>query len=319
MRYLNLESIPTPLSRIAMGSTYLGSEIDESTTFRMLDTFAEHGGTTLDTARVYGQVYPGGASASEQVIGTWLRVNGMHHRMVIVTKGLHPTLEGRSRFTHQDLMNDINRSQDELQTDSIDIWFLHRDDPAIPVQEIVDMVAPLVRSHTIKMWGVSNWRIDRIAMANAYAQEQGLPPLKASEIQWSLASTTPEKMDDATLVCMDDESLAWYRTQKIPVFAFSSQAKGFFSKLLASGEQNLSEKSKHRFLSAENLLRAQRVGRICDETGMSPAAVTVGYVTNALPLSVAIVGASTVAQLEDTLQGADVVLDKNRLDFLTGR
>lgn len=319
MQYLNMKQVPHPISKVALGSTYFGTDIDDNLSLRLLDVFAERGGTTIDTARMYGQEYPGGPSPSEKIIGKWLRTNGMREKMVLVTKGLHPTAEGKSRFNHKDLMADIQRSQDELQTDNFDIWFLHRDDLSKPVQEIMEMLDPLVRSKTIRALGASNWSIERIGEANDYALNHNLSPFLMSEIQWSLAESTPQKMGDETMVSMDDGSLRWYRNHGMPVLAYASQGKGFFSKLIENGLDGLSEKSRNRFLSQENLARAERVKVVAAEEHVSAAAVTVGYIVNETPSSVAIVGCSNIGQLEDSLSGGDLVLDRNRLDFLLGR
>jgi aryl-alcohol dehydrogenase-like predicted oxidoreductase len=319
MRYLELKQAAHQISKIAIGTTYFGTEIDDKLSLRMLDVFAELGGTTIDTARMYGQEYPGGPSASETIIGKWLRSNGMRENMALVTKGLHPTPQGESRFTHKALLADIQRSQDELQTDYFDVWFLHRDDPSMPIQEIMEMIDPLVQSKTVGALGASNWSIERIAEANTYALDHGLSPFSISEIQWSLAESTPQRMGDETMVCMDDRSIQWYRDAQMPVLAFSSQGKGFFSKLIEHGIDGLSEKSRNRFLSQKNIARAERVKIISSEEQVSPAAVTVAYIVNESPSSVAIVGCSSVEQLKDSLSGADLVLDRNRLDFLLGR
>lgn len=318
MRYLNIPSLSVPVSRMAMGSTYFGTAIDERTAMAMLDMFATANGTAIDTARVYGQEKPGGASLSERVIGRWLRETGMGTRMAVATKGLHPAADGTSRYSARNLMLDLDQSRETLGCDVIDLWFLHRDDPTMPVGEIMDMVAPVVQSGAVRALGASNWHVERIAAANAYASEHHLPRFVASEIQWSLAASTPRSWNDPTLVCMDRRSLDWYRREGMPVFAFSSQAKGLFSKAIAHGIDGLSEKSRTRFLSDANRERIDRVRELADQTGLSPAAIAIGYITSEMPPSVAIVGCSSVDQLRDSLSGADVRLSPSELSFLTG-
>lgn len=83
---------------------------------------------------------------------------------------------------------------------------------------------------------------------------------------------------------MDQENYAYYRQENLPVFAFSSQAKGFFSKLLSGGEAALSLKTKERFLTEQNLQTAERVKRLCQETGLSPTGAALHYIIdNPLP------------------------------------
>lgn len=316
MRYLHVPTIPVPVSKIALGSSYLGTGIPQKEALKMLDTFAAAEGTAIDTARVYGQLRPKGKSESESLIGQWMHKNKMRDAMVVITKGLFPNLDGSSRFSYQALMDDIKRSQDELQSDTFDLWFLHRDDPAIPVSEIMDMVAPLVQSGVIRTLGASNWTVSRLEEANAYATRNKLPPFAVSEIQWSLANCTPESWGDVTLVCMDQPSLAWYRQQNMPIFAFSSQAKGFFSQAIEQGIEKLSDKSRSRFSNPENLEKIELVRTLSHTLQLSPAAIVTAYITSETPSSVAIVGCSSVAQLQDSLTGANVLLTPEQLAFL---
>ena len=137
-----------------------------------------------------------------------------------------------------------------------------------------------------------------------------------SEIQWSLERSTPQSWHDMSLVCMDDTSLAWYRARRMPVFAYSSQAKGFFSKAVALGLDHLPERTRTRFLTTRNAALVQRVKDLSARLNASPAAIAVGYITSATPPSVAIIGCSSVAQLRDTLGGADIELSPSQIGFL---
>lgn len=310
MRYMHLDGLAVPVSKIALGSTYLGSAYDKSLTYEFLDTFAAAGGTVIDTARVYGE------GASERVIGSWLAERGMRDKIVLVTKGLHNMSDGKSRYSAHNLANDIAQSQEALQSDAFDIWFLHRDDVRIPVEEIIDMVAPYVQSGTIRLLGASNWTPGRIEAANRYAHSRHLPPIVASEIQWSLARTDCDTWDDHGLVSMDDASLMWYRKTRMPVFAYSAQSKGYFSKAIAHGIDALPQKCRTRFHIPENAMKIERVRRLSDELKLPVAAITIAFVTSAQPPAVAIVTGSNVAQLQESLTGADVLLTAEQVTYL---
>jgi len=318
MRYQYFDHCELPVSKIVLGSTYFGTTISEEHALTMLDRFVEHGGTTIDTARVYGQTTPGGPSASEQVIGLWMQKNGMRDKVVLATKGVAPEPSGKSRFSYKNLMLDIERSQDELRTDHFDFWFCHRDDVRIPVDEIMDMFAPLVDARIIRNLGASNWTVDRIEAANRYAEKRNLPRFVTSEIQWSLATSTPESWGDPSLVCMNDTQLGWYRKQGMPIFAYSSQAKGLFSKAIELGFDGLNEKSRQRFLTEENARRVERVKKLSEEMKVSAAAIAVGYITSERPASVAIVGCSSVDQLDDSLSASDLMLSPDQVAYLVG-
>lgn len=310
MRYLDIAGVSKPLSTLAMGSTYIGSAIDERTSLALLDTFAEAGGTTIDTARMYGD------GASERLIGRWLASTGCRKEITLVGKGLHNAPDGSSRFSLENLREDIERSREALGSESFDLWLFHRDNRSMPVKEIMDMVAPFVEKGIIKALGASNWEIDRLEAANRYARLRNLPPIRISEIQWSLARSTPASWEDPSLVCMDDASLAWYRANRMPLLAFSSQAKGYFSKVIAQGFDHLSPKTRARFHTPENALLVERVRDLANRMRIGVAAVVTGYVTSAMMPSIAIIGCSSVAQLRDTLGGADVKLNPSQIEYL---
>lgn len=316
MRTITIGESSKRFSRIALGTTYFGTTIKRETCFDLLDTFIAHGGTTIDTARVYGQQDYGLPSASEELIGSYLRSRGCRDELAVVTKGAHPAADGRSRITYGDLSLDVHQSLEALGLDRIDLYFLHRDNPAMAVEEIVDIVDEACPSELIARIGVSNWTVARLEAANAYAKRRNLRQFCASQIQWSLAWATSESMGDPTIVCMDDPSLSWYAAHDVAVFAFSSQAKGMFTKAIEQGEEHLNEKIRRRFLNDENRKRIERVRRLSAENSMAVAPLVVSYITSSPFPSVAIVGCSTPAQLEDTLIASDLRLDQDQRRFL---
>lgn len=288
-------------SSVILGSSYFGSALDEARSFALLDAYYALGGRAVDTARVYGAWSDAGAGASEAVIGRWLaarRPEGVR----LITKGAHPAPGhmDEPRLDRASILDDAARSLDALGARPA-LWFLHRDDAGRPVEDIAESMAALVDAGYADAVGASNWKVSRIAAYNAYAGAHGLPVFAASQIQWSLAETTPEAYGDPTLVCMTDEEYAWYRENRFPVLAFSSQAKGFFSKAIAGGLESLSEKAQARFATPENLERLERVREEAARTGRSPASIVLSYITENEVPAAAVIGCSSVEQLRDSL------------------
>ncbi len=306
MRYIHLEKVRHPISRIVIGSTWLGTRIDVDTTHALLDAYFELGGNTVDVARLYGQ------GVTEQVIGEYLKDHNLLKDINLVTKGLHHGEGDTERFSEQNLSLDIAQSQDALQTDSFDIWFFHRDNPNFPVDEIMDMVAPYVQKGVIRTLGASNWSTDRIEEANSWATKHNKPLIEVSQIQFSIARTTGKLWDDPTLECMNDESYQWYKKSEMPLFAFSSQAKGFYSKAIEKGEKP----SSLRFYTPENEQKIERVKSLSEKYNVSAATIALSYVTSALKHSVAIIGCSNVEQMHDSMSAQDVVLESEDISFL---
>ena len=220
----------------------------------------------------------------------------------------------KPRLDRENIFSDIKASLAALGTDYTDVYLLHRDCREMPVGEIVDTLDELVKTGLAKVCGVSNWRTDRIKEANEYAKQHNKARICVSQINYSLAETTPERLGDDTLVCMTDAEFNAYMEMKLPVMAFSSQAKGFFAKL-AAGE-DLKSKATERFLTEENLKRFERVKEVAAQTGLSPSAVALSFLTcNPLPVS-AVFSCRTQEQMKDTLTAMNAKLDEKTVAYL---
>ena len=308
----------TQLSQIALGCDHYGAAIAEKIALAQLDIFFEQGGNLLDTAHIYGQDKEGGPSSSEQVLGKWLRSNRNRKEMVVATKGCHPYKDdmSRGRITYKDMMGDIQRSLDQLQSDSVDIWFFHRDDLSMGADEIIDMGNILVDKALVKHLGASNWTTKRIEEANTWAKKHNKREFAISEIQWSLAHCTAETWGDDTLVCMDESERAWYEKHTMPVMAFASQAKGLFSKLIEGNAESLSERARERFLTETNLAIVPRCKALAEELRVTPAALCMAYLTSQQNPTIAIAGSSKVSQITETLGGSDLTLTPDQVAYL---
>jgi aryl-alcohol dehydrogenase-like predicted oxidoreductase len=286
--------------------------------FEMLDTYFKNGGSCLDAARVYSSWIEGADGLSEKITGQWIESRYARDRIIISTKGGHPPLDNmkKSRLDKDSIHSDIAQSLEALRTDYIDIYFLHRDDERLDVSEIMPILHALVTSGKVRFLGASNWKAKRIEEANAYAAKNNLTPFSISQIFFSLASTTPAGYADETVVCMNDSEYKWYLENHFPVMAFSSQAKGFFTKYLSASK--LSKKAEDRFLSEHNIKRANNVAKLCRKLSCSPAALSLAYLTcNPLQTS-AVAGFSNISQLHDSLSENELTLSKEDIAFLEG-
>ena len=308
---------PVPMSKLVLGTCYFGSGIPQEESFALMDRYFELGGRTLDTARMYADWLENGHSASERTVGAWLRARGLRDEITLVTKGGFPD-DGVCRLHRADIREDMERSIEYLGS-APDVYFLHRDDKSVPVSEIIDILDELVREGKTRAIGASNWTLNRILEANAYAEKSGKTPFTVSQIQWSLAVATPETWGDPTLVCMTQEEYAGYLKSGIPVMAFSPQAKGFFSKYLAGGEAALNDKIRRRFVSAGNIARAERLRDYCAAHGITPAAAALAYLIRDRLPAAAILGCSSVAQLEDSMTAANVQMSHEEAAALAGQ
>ena len=187
----------------------------------------------------------------------------------------------------------------------------------MPVSEIMETLHSFVEKGYTRTIGASNWSTSRIDEANKYAKEHNLTPFSVSELQFSLAYTNKEIWGDSTLEIMNSkEQLEWYENTMLPYFAFSSQAKGLFSKALSGNINSLSDRAKQRFLSEQNIKRIERVGEVAKQYGASPSDIVLSYITSQRSNGFAIIGSSKPEQILDSLTNPDLVLPYSVLNYL---
>lgn len=320
MRFLKIE-LPGRLlevSKLVLGTDYFGTTVQKDTAFALMDAFFEAGGNSLDTARVYAEWIPGGKGASEETVGEWIKLRKNRSDVILSTKGGHPPF-GRmteGRLDPGSIRDDLGASLKTLGVDYIDIYWVHRDEVVRPVEEIMEALNKHVREGKILSIGCSNWKTERIESANAYAKAHHLTPFYASQIQWSLAESTPEAHDDPTIVCMDQSEMTWYAKNNFPVMAYSSQAKGFFARAAANGLDAINQKAYKRFCTPANIARLERVAQYAGQHNLTPTEVALGYLLNHEVTAAAIVGCKNLDQLKDTLTAADVLIPDEAVGWL---
>ena len=233
MRSFELPGTGIPVSVFALGTDYYGKTIPPEDAFLLLDSYYFLGGRTVDTAHVYADYLPGEKHSSEKTIGRWLRKSKKRQFITLCTKGGFPELEDRSvsRLGRDEVRRDLTESLSCLGTDYVDIYWLHRDDPLKSCGEFMQYLEDFKREGLIRAFGFSNFSVRRMREADGHARREGLDPVPAVQIKWGLAGTAPGRSYDDTLAEMDGEYFEYLRSSGKALFAYSSQAKGFFSKL----------------------------------------------------------------------------------------
>ncbi len=301
-------------SKILLGTAYFGDTITPDESFKIMDTFFENGGNHIDTARLYAD------GEAERVIGEWIKLR-RPDTLFISTKGAFPdkATPDVSRLSEQEIRSDLEKSLEALGLDCVDFYWLHRDDESLEVAPMINTLNSLVKEGKIKRFGASNWHTYRISEANAYAKSHGLMGFEASQMRFSPAVIAPGGTADRTLVDMTKEDFAFYKEAHMPVCAYASQAKGFFSKMAQSGVAALSEKSRGRYLCDENIRRLELVRNISEKYGISvAAAVCASLASITVPDVFPIIGGSRAKQIVDSMSGIDVTLSESELSELFG-
>jgi len=312
MKYLQLFGRQFP--RVIMGCDHFGETVPEDVARRELDLYLSCGGTVFDTACIYGQTTPRTPSTSEVVVGNHLK--GMDRSSyTIITKGGHPDRRDMhcSRINEKELEYDINQSVEQLGTVP-DWWLFHRDNPDIPAPELLDLANSYIDRGLTMNIGVSNWPAERIEQANDWAAKHGKVPFTISQIQFSLAACTIDSWGDDTVQVMGYNcSQQWYEKTKMPYMCFSSQGRGIIQKLVENRELG----KAYRFDLPANHRLAEKVKEIAERDRVTVTDVCLSYITSQNSNSLAIAGATSVAQLEQSLAGCDFTLSEKDMEELS--
>jgi aryl-alcohol dehydrogenase-like predicted oxidoreductase len=317
MRYGSVSGVSDRVSRLVLGTMVLSTDTAEQldNSCRLLDRFVAAGGTTVDTARIYAR------GTSEQALGQWLARSGRRNDLVIIGKGAHhDTQTFERRVTPEAIQEDIESSLQAMGLDTIDIYILHRDDLEVEVGPIVEALNREVEHGRIKAFGGSNWTYQRLVEANDYAAAHGLQPFAVSSPNLALAVPNEPMWPGCVSIAGDDDAQAWYRASRMPIFAWSSQARGFFSGRyrpeLTVGPSQDAQNVIRTYYSNENWERYRRADELAERKGATLRQIALAWVLHQ-PLEVfALVGPATVSELEDCLGALDVDLSAEEVGWL---
>jgi aryl-alcohol dehydrogenase-like predicted oxidoreductase len=318
MRYRTIPNTDLSVSAVCLGAADMGSAIDEATSFLMLDQFLDAGGTFLDTALVYADWVPGGQYISELTLGRWLHSRGARGHTHVATKGGHPPLKDMqlSRLSQAEIAADVETSLRNLQLDTIDLYYLHRDDPARPVEDIVESLHGLVESGKLRYVGCSNWRAPRIRAAQQHAATLGWCGFVADQMLWNMAVVDISVVGDPTIAAMDADLYSLHCETGLAAVPWSSQANGLFDKMSRGAMDSLRPLHKKMYASPENERRFSHAAQIAAETGLSINQIALGYLISQPFVTIPVVGPRSPAQLADTLRAGDVTLSAEQVRLI---
>ena len=178
----DIDTIP-----LMLGGNVFGWTADRAASFAVLDCFAAGGGALIDTADYYAAWVPGnGGGESERMIGEWLKTSGRRDQMIIATKvGLLEGPAGNGLKAGR-IIEAAEDSLRRLQTDVIDIYFAHKDDPETPLEESLAAFDTLIRQGKVRAIGASNFTAERMRQALDVADANGLPRFQIIEPNYNL-------------------------------------------------------------------------------------------------------------------------------------
>src|SRR5258708_16245762 len=182
------------VSPLAFGCNVFGWTVTDATAFALLDTFVAAGFNLLDTADVYSRWVPGNhGGESETVIGKWLKRSGKRDSIVIATKVGMEMAPDRKGLSRAHILRSAEESLRRLQTDFIDLYQAHKDDPDTPIEETLEAFAELIQQGKVRAIGASNFGADRLVQSLQASRQRGMSPYDGLQPLYNLFSRSEDE------------------------------------------------------------------------------------------------------------------------------
>jgi aryl-alcohol dehydrogenase-like predicted oxidoreductase len=294
---------------LVLGGNVFGWTADEKTSFAILDAFVDGGFNMVDTADVYARWTPAGGGASETVIGKWLAQGGKRDKVVLATKFGAEMGEGMKGLSAKYMIEAVEASLKRLQTDRIDLYQSHRDDPETPQEETAEAFDRLVKAGKVRAIGSSNFTPERLKSALELSQAKGLARYNSEQPQYNLYDRAGFEAG-LQQVCIENE---------VGVIPYYGLASGFLTGKYRT-EADLDKSPRGRGVKRMMDERGMRILAALDQVsgakGASPAQVALAWVMAQPGLTGPIASATSVEQLEELMGAARLALSAEDLATL---
>ena len=280
------------------GGNVFGWTADEAMSFRLLDAFVDHGFDFIDTADVYSAWVPGHTGGeSETVLGAWFKRSGKRDKIVLATKlgfvkGLKPAY----------IRQTVEESLKRLQTDRIDLYQSHKDDPDTPLEDTLRAYDDLIRAGKVRAIGASNYSAARLKEALDVSARNGLPRYECLQPEYNLVERTTFEgaLQD---LCVQEE---------IGVIPFYSLAAGYLTGKYRS-EADLSKsvrgpRTAGKYLAANGPRVLAALDAVAAAHKATCAQVALAWLMSRNGMTAPIASATTPAQLDEILGAATLSL-----------
>ncbi|HRR06843.1 MAG TPA: aldo/keto reductase [Victivallales bacterium] len=301
MKYAFIKGLEKKISRLVIGVDWPHHMPELAI---MFDEWIERGGNAFDTAHIYG------GGNCEKVFGQWIQNRRIRDQIVIIGKGAH-TPNCTPEFLSKELIISLER----MKTDYVDIYFMHRDNPEIPVGEFIDVLNEHVKKGHIKIFGGSNWTLERVKKANKYAERKSLQGFSAVSNNFSLARMINPPWDGC-IQTADKKSIQWFKKYQMPLFAWSSQARGFFVDGISSPEKKEDKTLVHCWYSVDNFERLARAKALAAEKKCLTINIALAYVLNQPFPTFPLIGPRSIQEMLIAIKGLDINLNERELKWL---
>jgi len=312
MDYRSLGQTGLRISEIGLGSMQFRWTTDEATSYRVLDTFYEAGGTFIDTADIYSRWADGlQGGEAETIIGRWMKRRGNRQQVVLATKVRGRMWDGPDGegLGQRHLLRAVEDSLARLQTDYVDLYQTHWPDEHTPIEDTLATLDTLVRQGKVRHLGCSNHAGWELVEAILLARQAGLGGYVSVQPHWSLVHREEFERHVYPVV----------RKYGLGIVPYSPLGHGFLTGKYRRGEPPPASQRLGRvkpLMTDRHFDLLETLETLGRARGKTPAQMALGWLLAKPHVAAPIVGANTPAQLADSLGAAGLRLEAGELEAL---
>jgi aryl-alcohol dehydrogenase-like predicted oxidoreductase len=295
---------------LAFGGNVFGWTADEPASFALLDAFVAAGFNLIDTADVYSRWVQGHSGGeSETIIGKWLKRSGKRAKVVIATKvgkEMGPNSKGLSK---KYILQAVEESLRRLQTNTIDLYQSHADDPDTPLEETLEAYEQLIKQGKIRAIGASNYSALRLAESLRVSEQTGLPRYESLQPLFNLYDRVDYEKELEPLC----------RQKGLGVISYFSLASGFLTGKYRS-EDDLSKRARadmvKKYLNERGFRIIEALDKVAQQYNLTPVKVALAWLISHPSITAPIASATNLEQLNELIEATTIELDSSAIDLL---
>jgi aryl-alcohol dehydrogenase-like predicted oxidoreductase len=295
---------------LALGGNVFGWTVDEPTAFKLLNAFVAAGFNLVDTADTYSRWVTGNKGGeSETIIGNWLKRSGNRNKVVIATKvgsEMGPNKKGLSKAY---ILRAVEESLKRLQTDHIDLYQSHKDDPNTPLEETLEAYSQLIRDGKVRAIGASNYTAERLSESIEISRKQGYPSYQSVQPHYNLYERGAYEGSLEPLC----------REKGLGVITYYSLASGFLTGKYRS-ESDLAKSIRGQgiklYLNERGFRILVALDRVAEQYHATAASVALAWLIARPGITAPIASATSLEQLGDLIAATKIELDRSSIELL---
>lgn len=302
----SLEVVP-----LCLGGNVFGWTIDEAASFKVLDAYVAASGNFIDSADVYSRWVPGNQGGeSETILGKWMKQRGNREQVILATKVGSEMGPGQKGLSRKYIMQAVEASLKRLQTDYIDLYQSHRDDPETAPEETMAAYAELVQQGKVRVLGASNFTAERLKQSLQVCQRHGYPRYESLQPLYNLYDRADFERDLEPL-CLQEQ---------VGVIPYYGLASGFLTgkyrsdKALPQSSRAQGVKQRYMNERGERILAA--LDKVAEAHHATQAQVALAWLIARPSITAPIASATSVEQVNGLMKAIDLKLDEAAIKTL---